>query len=77
MQQLGIQWEPPTDPIFGFTEAANINKSNTLGATNNNNTSIMDSSKHGMSKSEFDGDQSVVTGTMGGGNTSAIHGNQQ
>jgi len=20
MQQLGIPWEPPTDPIFGFTE---------------------------------------------------------
>ena len=31
----------------------------------------MDSSKHGLSKSEFEGDQSVVTGTMGG-NTSAI-----
>jgi dynein regulatry complex protein 1 len=26
----------------------------------------MDSSKHGMSKSEFEGDQSVVTGTQGG-----------
>jgi hypothetical protein len=42
MQQLGIAWEPPTDPIFGFTE-----KSGTLGATGGgNNTSIMDSSKH-------------------------------
>jgi len=20
MQQLGIAWEPPTDPIFGFSE---------------------------------------------------------
>lgn len=55
MQQLGIAWEPPTDPIFGFAEKQ--------GSTANNNTSIMDSSKHAMSKSEFEGDQSVVTGT--------------
>lgn len=42
MQQLGIQWEPPTDPIFGFTD-----KSVLGGASQANNTSIMDSSKHG------------------------------
>lgn len=71
MQQLGIAWEPPTDPIFGFSEKSG--GVNTSGA-NVNNTSIMDSSKHGMSKSEFEGDQSVVTGTMGGNNTSAIQG---
>ena len=75
MQQLGIAWEPPTDPIFGFTD-----KSGAPAGTSQaggNNTSIMDSSKHGMSKSEFEGDQSVVTGTMGGGaNTSAIQGTQ-
>ncbi len=74
MQQLGIAWEPPTDPIFGFTEKSGaVNGTSQIGA---NNTSIMDSSKHGMSKSEFEGDQSVVTGTMGGGNLSAIN-NQQ
>lgn len=59
MQQLGIAWEPPTDPLFGFSEKS------AGGASQVNNTSIMDSSKQGMSKSEFEGDQSVVTGTMG------------
>lgn len=53
MQQLGIPWDPPTDPIFGFTEKSQSQ----MGP----NTSIMDSSKHGLSKSEFE-DQSVVTG---------------
>ena len=67
MQQLGIAWEPPTDPIFGFSEKSGQSQT---GA--GNNTSIMDSSKHGMSKSEFEGDQSVVTGTQGGANTSNI-----
>ena len=54
MQQLGIPWEPPTDPIFGFSEK---NGASQMGP----NTSIMDSSKHGMSKSEFE-EQSVATG---------------
>ena len=57
MQQLGINWEPPVDPIFGFTEKSQSQMQNPNGA----NTSIMDSSKHGMSKSEFE-EQSVVTG---------------
>lgn len=57
MQQLGINWEPPTDPIFGFTSSEKPA-----------NTSVVDSSKHAQSKSEFEGDQSVVTG----GNTSGI-----
>ena len=56
MQQLGIAWEPPTDPIFGFTEKSQ-GASQMGGAAAN--TSIMDSSKHGMSKSELDGEQSV------------------
>lgn len=56
MQQLGINWEPPSDPIFGF-------QAEKSGASQANTTSIMDSSKHGQSKSEFEGDQSVVTGT--------------
>ena len=69
MQQLGINCEPPTDPIFGFsTEKSGA----AAGASQANNTSVMDSSKHGMSKSEFEGDQSVVTGSHGGANTSAI-----
>eukprot|EP00347_Sterkiella_histriomuscorum_P015059 403358464 len=62
MQQLGIPWQPPTDPIFGFTDA---NQNSSVGAGGSQmgpNTSIMDSSKHGMSKSEFVDDQSVVTG---------------
>lgn len=35
----------------------------------------MDSSKHGMSKSEFEGDQSVITGTQGGANQSGAQQN--
>lgn len=78
MQQLGIAWEPPTDPIFGFTDKAGAPAGTSQAGAGGNNTSIMDSSKHGMSKSEFEGDQSVVTGTMNnaGGNTSAIQGTQ-
>jgi len=61
MQQLGINWEPPTDSLFGFAEKSVQG----AGASHvgGNNTSIIDSSKHGMSKSEFEGDQSVITGT--------------
>ncbi len=58
MQQLGINWEPPTDPIFGFNTAGSTQ------APGNNTSSVVDSSKHGLSKSEFEGDQSVVTGTQ-------------
>jgi dynein regulatry complex protein 1 len=60
MQQLGIPWQPPTDPIFGFAEGgqASGGGASQMGP----NTSIMDSSKHGMSKSEFVDDQSVATG---------------
>ena len=56
VQQLGIPWTPPSDPIFGFTEAGQG------GSQMNPNSSVMDSSKHGMSKSEFVDDQSVATG---------------
>ena len=66
VQQLGIAWQPPTDPIFGFNESAGIVQNGSQigggGANGGPNTSIMDSSKHGMSKSEFIDDQSVVTG---------------
>ena len=68
MQQLGIAWEPPTDPIFGFSEKSVQGAG--ASQAGGNNTSIMDSSKHGMSKSEFEGDQSVITGTQGGANMS-------
>ena len=64
MQQLGIAWEPPTDPIFGFSEKS-VQGGAGASQAGGNNTSIMDSSKHGMSKSEFEGDQSVITGTQG------------
>ena len=56
MQQLGIAWEPQTDPIFGFTEKSATQAGGTSQGGAANNTSIMDSSKHGMSKSEFEGD---------------------
>ena len=70
MQQLGIAWEPPTDPIFGFTEKSVQGGASQAGG---NNTSIMDSSKHGMSKSEFEGDQSVITGTQNNPNASNVN----
>jgi len=58
MQQLGLPWTPPADPIFGFTEATGAGSSQ-LGA----NTSIMESSKHGVSKSEMAmDDKSDVSG---------------
>jgi len=56
MQQLGIAWEPPTDPIFGFSEKSQAGPGAGASQAGGNNTSIMDSSKHGMSKSEFEGD---------------------
>lgn len=61
VQQLGIQWSPPTDPIFKFTDANNAGGASVTGGQN---TSVMDSSKHGMSKSEFqdDGQMSNATG---------------
>jgi hypothetical protein len=57
MQQLGISWNPPTDPIFGFNEGGSVQ-----GSQMNANTSAMDSSKHGNSKSELVDDQSAGTG---------------
>jgi dynein regulatory complex protein 1 len=52
IQQLGIPWQPPSDPIFnqyGQNPGANV-VGQSLGGQN---TSVMDSSKHGVSKSEF------------------------
>ena len=69
MQQLGINWEAPTDPIFGFSEKSVQGAG--ASQAGGNNTSIMDSSKHGMSKSEFEGDQSVITGTQGANQSNA------
>lgn len=63
VQQLGIAWQPPTDPIFKTTEAG-VQGSATAGQSiGGQNTSVMDSSKHGMSKSEFvdDGQMSNQT----------------
>lgn len=56
VQQLGIAWQPPTDPIFkqfdsnGTAAAGQPGGQSMIGGQN---TSVMDSSKHGMSKSEF------------------------
>jgi hypothetical protein len=53
---LGIAWAPPTDPIFkqfdsnGPAAAGQAGGQSMIGGQN---TSVMDSSKHGMSKSEF------------------------
>lgn len=48
VQQLGLAWTPPTDPIFGFVDGSGMQSSHMAG-----NTSLMDSSKHGVSKSEM------------------------
>lgn len=48
VQQLGIPWSAPTDPIFQFSD-----KTAGASATGGPNTSAMESSKHNMSKSEF------------------------
>ena len=56
VQQLGIPWTPPTDPIFGFNEGGGQpGGSSVQGGSSqlNPNMSVMDSSKHGMSKSEI------------------------
>jgi len=59
VQQLGLSWTPPNDPIFGFVEGGSGMQSSHMGA----NTSLMDSSKHGVSKSEVQDDaQSHTTG---------------
>lgn len=55
VQQLGIPWTPPPEAIFGLAEQA-------AGAAAAVNTSAVDSSKHGVSKSEFVDDQSMMTG---------------
>ena len=56
IQQLGIAWQPPQNPIFGFVEGKTIS-----GSGMNQNTSVADSSKHGQSKMEGD-DKSNFTG---------------
>ncbi len=61
VQQLGIAWQPPTDPIFGFNEST-VTGGEGGSQMNQANTSIVDNSKQGMSKSEFVDDQSVDTG---------------
>ena len=59
VQQLGIPWTPPSDALFGFTEGGQG------GSQLNPNTSVVDSSKHGLSKSEFIDDQSVGSAAQG------------
>lgn len=63
VQQLGIAWQPPTDAVFKAAEAGQT-AGQSLGGQN---TSVMDSSKHGMSKSEFvdDGQMSNSTAKAG------------
>lgn len=60
VQQLGIAWQPPTDPIFKANEGGVQPGSQSIGGQN---TSVMDSSKHGMSKSEFVDDGQMSNST--------------
>lgn len=64
VQQLGIPWQPPTDPIFKFSESGQAGGTtggqSTMGGQN---TSQMDSSKHGMSKSEIVDDGQMSNST--------------
>ena len=55
VQQLGITWEPPTNPIFMQGEGGAVGQSQM-----NPNTSVADSSKHGQSKMEEE--KSILTG---------------
>lgn len=63
-QQLGIAWQPPTEPALKILDGPLSQAGATAGGHNN---SQMESSKHGMSKSEFaqdDGQMSNATGEM-------------
>jgi len=70
VQQLGIQWAPPTDPIFKFSDTSAANQTGGNSMMGGQNTSVMESSKHGMSKSELvdDGQMSNSTGAAGENN---------
>ena len=46
VQQLGIPWSPPTDPIFSFVDKGAAGAGSATGGPN---TSAMESSKHNMS----------------------------
>lgn len=59
-QQLGINWEPPSNPIFGFVDGKTGS-----GSGMNQNTSVAESSKHGASKLEGE-DKSNMTGNVFG-----------
>jgi len=59
VQQLGISWEPPSNPIFGFVEGKTGS-----GTGMNQNTSVADSSKHGASKLEGTEEKSNFTGNV-------------
>ena len=57
VQQLGIAWEPPTDPIFQKFKDGGGGQGESPGQTGlgggaGQNSSVLDSSKHGMSKSD-------------------------
>lgn len=59
VQQLGIAWTPPSNPIFGFVDGKTGGSSGM-----NQNTSVADSSKHGASKFEATEEKSNFTGNM-------------
>jgi len=59
VQQLGIPWAPPKDAIFKMQDSATAGQSVMAGQ----NTSVMDSSKHGMSKSEIVDDGQMSNST--------------
>jgi len=61
VQQLGIPWAAPTDPIFKFAENDAVTGGNSM--MGGQNTSVMDSSKHGMSKSEIVDDGQMSNST--------------
>ena len=61
VQQLGIPWTPPHNPIFGYVEGKAGGTSSHLNA----NTSIAESSRQGASQSKMEEDKSQVTGKDG------------
>ena len=62
VQQLGIAWQPPTDPIFQKS-AGGTGDAGAQSLMGGQNPSVMDSSKHGVSKSEMMDDGQMSNST--------------
>lgn len=62
VQQLGIAWQPPTDPIFQ-QNAGGTQDAGAQSLMGGQNPSVLESSKHGVSKSEMMDDGQMSNST--------------